>query len=364
MNILVTGGAGFIGTRLVRALLDEHPSARIFVYDNLHPQVHGTGASWPDMGERVECVRGDVASREDLRSAVRHARPQLVYHLAAETGTGQSYDELSRYCNVNVQGTAYLIEAIREVGSVERVVLAGSRAVYGEGGYRDAQGREFTAQPRSSVAMSEGRYGIDPPEWAQLPVEAIASHSGLAVGPSSIYASTKLMQEYLLQQAAEGASWSAVVLRFQNVYGPGQSMRNPYTGVLSIFSNQLLSGKDLEIYEDGDISRDFVFVDDVVGALARAGSRDVPHGTVIDIGTGQAVTILAAARVLAQALGRSDAAITVSGKFRAGDIRYAAADIRTARSLLGWEPSISVDAGLSALAHWASEEFDHQGHAR
>lgn len=356
MSILITGGAGFIGSRLARALLERDPSARIWIYDNLHPQVHGSRASWPDFGGSVTCVEGDIASEEGVHAVVARAEPSVVFHLAAETGTGQSHDEPTRYCRVNVLGTTHLIEAIRRVGTVGRVVLAGSRAVYGEGGYRDAQGREFTGAPRSPEALAEGKFAIDPPVWAERPVEPIPSHSGLAVAPSSVYASTKLMQEYLLQQTLTPPC-SAVVLRFQNVYGPGQSMHNPYTGVLSIFAKQLLSGGGIDIYEDGEISRDFVYVDDVVDALVQAGSSDVPHGSVIDIGTGQPVTILEAARILAAALGRRDAEIQVSGRYRAGDIRHAFADVSTAERLLTWAPKIDVDTGLASLAKWAEAQF-------
>jgi Nucleoside-diphosphate-sugar epimerases len=171
-----------------------------------------------------------------------------------------------------------------------------------------------------------------------------------------VYASSKLMQEYLLTQAGEGAAWTAAMLRFQNVYGPGQSLRNPYTGVLSIFARQLLEGADLAIFEDGEIARDFVFVDDVVDALVRAGAAALPHGAIIDIGLGQAVTILEVAKSLMRALGRSQDSYRITGEFRVGDIRHARADIEAAGRLLGWSPKIGVEEGLQRLARWAQAQ--------
>lgn len=356
-NILVTGGAGFIGTRLVRALRHRHPGARITILDNLHPQVHGAGASPPEFPEGCSFELGDVGDEAAVERAVAGSRPGLVYHLAAETGTGQSYDEVVRYCRANVDGTANLIAAIRRHGGARRVVLAASRAVYGEGGYEDARGREFVGLPRDPAAMAAGDFSVSGSAAFEPPFRPIPSHAGLPPAPSSIYASTKLMQEYLLRQAGDGAEWSAVMLRFQNVYGPGQSLRNPYTGVLSIFSSQLLSGQRLAIFEDGGIARDFVFVDDVVDALVRAGSAGLAHGTVLDIGSGEAVTILEVARILMAALGVPTDAFEVTGQFRVGDIRHACADIRAARAQLGWEPRVQLADGLGQLAAWAGAQY-------
>lgn len=352
-HILITGGAGFIGSRLARRLVASDADCRIWVLDNMHPQVHGPNAPDPDLGPQVSFLRGDVADAAAVHTAVQAAQPAVVYHLAAETGTGQSYDEPARYCNVNVMGTAHLIEAMRRVETVRRVVLSASRAVYGEGAYLDQHGSLCAGLPREASAMAEGCFDVPLPPGFTGPGRPAPSCAGLPPAPASVYASTKLMQEYLLAQAGEGAAWTATMLRFQNVYGDGQSLRNPYTGVLSIFAQQLLEGKDLSIFEDGDIARDFVYVDDVVDALVRAGERTLPHGTVLDIGTGQAVTILEVARSLMQALGRSQDAYLITGAFRVGDIRHACADTKEARDLLEWQPKVSVEDGLTRLALWA-----------
>lgn len=355
-HILITGGAGFIGSRLARELAAADADCRIWVLDNLHPQVHGPDALTPDLGSQVSFLRGDVADASAVHAAVQAAQPATVYHLAAETGTGQSYDEPARYCNVNVMGTTHLIEAMRRVDTVRRVVLSASRAVYGEGAYLDQGGALCVGLPREASAMAEGRFDVPLPPGFTGPGRPAPSRAGLPPAPASVYASTKLMQEYLLAQAGEGATWTATMLRFQNVYGDGQSLRNPYTGVLSIFAQQLLEGKELAIFEDGDIARDFVYVDDVVDALVRAGERTLPHGTVLDIGMGQAVTILEVARSLIKALGRPQDAYCITGAFRVGDIRHACADIKEARALLDWQPKITVDEGLARLAHWAQEQ--------
>lgn len=352
-HILITGGAGFIGSRLAKALAAADRSARIWVLDNLHPQVHGPDAPTPDLGPQVTFLKGDVADGAVVQAAVQASQPATVYHLAAETGTGQSYDEPARYCNVNVMGTTHLIEAMRKVGTVRRVILSASRAVYGEGAYLDQNGRVCAGLPREAAALAQGRFDVPLPPGFVGPGKPAPSGFGLPPAPASVYASTKLMQEYLLTQAGEGAGWDATILRFQNVYGDGQSLRNPYTGVLSIFAQQLLEGKELAIFEDGDIARDFVYVDDVVDALVRAGQRQLPHGTVLDIGMGEAVTILEVARSLMKALGRPQDVYRVTGAFRVGDIRHACADIAVARQLLEWQPKVGVDEGLARLARWA-----------
>jgi dTDP-L-rhamnose 4-epimerase len=356
-RIFITGGAGFIGSRLIKALLKEDASRSIWVFDNLHPQVHGADAVDPILPQNVRFVRGDVADAQALMQAVNEADPELVYHLAAETGTGQSYDEPSRYCSVNVLGTTHLIEALRKQNNVRKVVLAASRAVYGEGGYADAQGVEYVGLPRQPQAMTAGDFTVPLPAGAVLPARPIASHAGLPPAPASVYASTKLMQEYLLCQAGDGAPWDATILRFQNVYGPGQSLRNPYTGVLSIFARQLLAGGELAIFEDGDIARDFVFVDDIVDALVKANSASVAHGTILDIGSGEPVSILEMARMLMRNLGVSDTSYKITGQFRIGDIRYACANITAAQAALNWSPNVSIQSGVERLAEWAKVEF-------
>ncbi|MEM9761803.1 MAG: NAD-dependent epimerase/dehydratase family protein [Pseudomonadota bacterium] len=350
-GVFITGGAGFIGSRLAEEL-----SARFEVtaFDNLLPQVHeenpGNLARLERCGARF--VKGDVRDARALTEALCATRPAIVFHLAAETGTGQSHEMPSRYCETNVQGTAHLIEAVRAVGGVTRIALASSRAVYGEGACVDAEGRQALARPRTRQDMEAGRYAPHDAEGRPLkPVPTAAATCPTA--PASIYASTKLMQEHLLSQAFWGTRTRVGILRLQNVYGAGQSVQNPYTGVLSIFCRQILEGRRLEIYEDGAITRDFVHVDDVVRAFSALVQVTQVPDAVLDIGSGEGLTIETAARRLLAQLGGAPDGLDITGSFRPGDVRHAVADIEVARSALGWEPKVSTETGLSELSQWA-----------
>jgi dTDP-L-rhamnose 4-epimerase len=354
-RIFITGGAGFIGSRLAKALCSQHD---VMIFDNFHPQVHGYTGVEEATGLVGKCriVRGDVANSEQLRSAIRSFDPDLIYHLAAETGTGQSYDEPTRYNLVNVVGTSNLIEAVRANGSaVRRIVLSGSRAIYGEGAARDAQGHLRNAPPRRIEDMRQGDFGLKDEQGATL--TPIPTPETLAPAPASIYASTKLMQEYICTQCVAGTDVDVVVLRLQNVYGPGQSLRNPYTGVISIFCQKVERGEQLDVFEDGEIIRGFVYVDDVVEAfricatLAQANAKASP----VNIGSGTPVSIRSMAKSVLTLYGRSPDDHHVSGNFRAGDVRHAVAEIGLAREFLGWQPRTTFAAGLERFVEWAKE---------
>lgn len=356
-RILITGGAGFIGSRLASAL--EQSAKEIVVFDNLHPQVHGENATPPDLPSNALFVPGDVTDAHKLAAVVGELQPNKIYHLAAETGTGQSYDEPARYNNVNIMGTAYLIEALRNSRTAENrphVILAGSRAVYGEGAYKTPDGETVVGPIRTAEALASGRFTPERTQDERL--AAVPTPENLPPQPASIYASTKLMQEYLLAQCAAKGDYSLAILRFQNVYGPGQSLKNPYTGVLSIFASQILAGQTLNIYEDGEIVRDFVFVDDVVRALVAAGTAEKLPAEPINIGSGYPATIREAAEIMLAELGAPTDRYRVSGDFRPGDVRYAVADIKKAEAQLQWRPLVRLPDGLSALARWVRTETD------
>ncbi len=344
---LVTGGAGFIGSRLVARLSAEYEN--VVVYDNLHEQVHGPQPIVPKFDDNVELIIGDVCDKQKIKSLVNSTQPELIYHLAAETGTGQSMDELSRYCDVNVTGTANLLESALELSRC-KIVLSSSRAVYGEGAYHTSSGAVLVPDHRDTTAMSAGNFAIS--EINGQAGSPAASDENTPTVPVSVYASTKLMQEYLLKNAAVRDSLDFSILRFQNVFGDGQSLRNPYTGVLSIFISQLQAGQTLNIYEDGMTVRDFVYVDDVVESLFLA-RGPAATGMTLNVGTGIATSMLDAAKTLLVKMNLDESRQAISGDFRAGDIRYAVADISKAKEVLGWEPKVSFEQGMDRLIEWS-----------
>jgi dTDP-L-rhamnose 4-epimerase len=353
-RILITGGAGFIGSRLAKSLCADHD---VMVFDNFHPQVHGFAGAEEATGLIGKChiVRGDIGNAEDISQAIRNFDPEIIYHLAAETGTGQSYDEPGRYNMVNVVGTANLIEAARAHGTVlRRIVLAGSRAIYGEGAARDENGNVRNAPPRRIDDLKRGDFGLK--DERGVPLTPVRTAETLPAAPSSIYASTKLMQEYVLTQCVAGTDVEIITLRLQNVYGPGQSLHNPYTGVLSIFCQKIEQGELLDIFEDGEIVRDFVYVDDVVEAFRTSATLTEVPMSPVNIGSGSPISIRSMASSLLTLYGRSPDDYRISGNFRAGDVRHAVAEISLARDLLGWQPRIGLATGLDRFVEWAKNQ--------
>lgn len=348
-KIFITGGAGFIGSRLAESLAEQGND--VLVFDNLHPQIHGEYEGFEFKHANIKFVKGDICDKEFLCEQLNQFLPEIVFHMAAETGTGQSMYEICRYTNVNVQGTSNLLEGISQLDSVKKIVLPSSRSVYGEGAYEYGDGSCAPGRTRNPDQMRMGNFAVVDEDGNVL--RPLQTKEDLPVAPVSIYASTKLMQEYLCTQAKQDQSWDAVILRFQNVYGPGQSLLNPYTGVLSIFSTHILKGGSLNIYEDGEIYRDFVFVADVVNALEKCIDADIPHGEIINIGSGKPSSILQIGKFLNENYNQSQDNYYVSGEFREGDVRYACADISKAQSLLGWKPEKTIQQGLTSFVDWA-----------
>lgn len=353
-TVLITGGAGFIGSHLCKLLLSSGFNVRIL--DTLSPQVHGEvphGLGWLEH-LRVDFLRASITDRAALTSALEGV--EYVVHLAAETGTGQSMYEMARYNEVNSQGTAVLFDILANSRnlSVKRIVLASSRSIYGEGAYVclacDAKvGRLFPdSRPASQLASHR---------WEPLckrcgnELTAIATREDDRVRPASIYAATKFAQEDLVRVACEALGIGYAILRLQNVYGEGQSLKNPYTGILSIFSTRVRRGLQLTAFEDGLESRDFVHVTDVAQAMFLSLLTAKSPNTVINVGSGVATSVLDVAIGLSEALGHTPD-IRVTSEYRLGDIRHNVADITRLREVLGYTPQVSLRDGLRRFCDW------------
>jgi dTDP-L-rhamnose 4-epimerase len=353
MNVLITGGCGFIGSSLAKRLISE--GATVTVIDNLSPQIHGeipeASQLMQSLPSGVRIIRGDVRSRDCMVKALRGQ--DVVIHLAAETGTGQSMYEIDRYVDVNIRGTSILLDILeKERLSVKRVVVASSRAIYGEGRYRKCNDYVYPVA-RSSDDMDKGMFECRCPETGEI-VESVPTDEKSKIHPTSIYGITKQVQEQLVLTACESMGIGAVSLRYQNVYGPGQSLKNPYTGILSIFSTLLLQGEDINIFEDGNESRDFVYIDDVVEATFRAINSDI-SGKAYNVGSGVCTSVMTVAETLKH-LYSAGGKISVTGNFRIGDIRHNTADLTKVTQDLGFRPSVSFLDGVTKFSDWVKSQ--------
>jgi dTDP-L-rhamnose 4-epimerase len=358
-RVLITGGAGFIGSHLCDELLQK--GYRVRAIDNLSPQVHGSNAKRPAyLSSDVELVVGDVRDGETVRRSL--AGVDAVYHLAAAVGVGQSMYEIVNYTSLNNLGTAVLLEALIE-RPVQRLVVASSMSIYGEGLYQDPDGNFSSGLERSPEQLRNHEWEVRNDRAQSLtPVPTPESKQPTL---SSIYALSKFDQERMCIMTGRAYGISAVGLRFFNVYGPRQALSNPYTGVLAIFSSRLMNDKPPMIFEDGLQQRDFVSVHDVAAACRLALEVPDAAGRVFNIGSGNAHTILEIARKVARVLEKEIEA-EISGKYRVGDIRHCIADIRLARRLLGYEPQVKLEDGLAELASWldGQKASDRVGQAR
>lgn len=350
MNVLITGGAGFIGSRLARKLHEN--GASVTVLDNLSEQIHGADTSFPvGLDDVARCIRADVRDKAAMRDAI--AGQEVIVHLAAETGTGQSMYQVEHYADVNLQGTAVMLDLLvnERPAALRKLVVASSRAVYGEGQYHCADHGTVYPEPRTEAAMSAGRFDPVCPVCAgAVSVEATAEAT--PHGPSSFYGLTKQVQEQMVLMFATTLGIDGFAMRYQNVYGPGQSLSNPYTGILAVFSNLVRQGRGLNIFEDGEESRDFVFVDDVVEATAAVCRPDVHGVMALNVGAGVRTTVMEVAQGVIAHYG-ANVPVEVTGAYRVGDIRHNMADISRIQTLTGFAPKWAFRDGLTAFLTWA-----------
>lgn len=353
-NILITGGAGFIGSNLALKLLER--GYNVSVLDNLSPQVHGGGESsrtYMSIKDKVRFIKDDVRNMSAWEKALQNQH--VVVHLAAETGTGQSMYEISRYVEVNVQGTANMLDYLtNRRHSVEKVVVASSRAVYGEGKYFCTEHGIVYPSKRKETDLRNGQFDCTCPICGNI-VEPQATDENSRLYPTSVYGITKQNQEQIILTVCESLNIPAIAFRYQNVYGPGQSLSNPYTGILSIFSTQIKNNNSINIFEDGNESRDFVYIDDAVNATILGIENGNIVNDVFNVGTATPVNVRTVAETLIRKY-NSTVTSAISGNFRLGDIRHNYADLTKIKTSLGYDPEYDFEKGISKFVEWVNDQ--------
>ncbi|MCL2449813.1 MAG: NAD-dependent epimerase/dehydratase family protein, partial [Polyangiaceae bacterium] len=359
-RVLITGGAGFIGSHLADALLAR--GTRVRVLDSLVPQVHGPDRRRPAyLSPDVDLVVGDVRDRDAVVRAMRDV--DAVVHLAASVGVGQSMYAIADYTSVNSGGTAVVLE-VAIARRLPRLVVASSMSIYGEGAYVDVRGRPAIAASRTVERLRRGQWELEDETGAPLTPVPTAESKTPAL--ESVYALTKYDQERMCLMIGRAYGLETVALRLFNTYGPRQALSNPYTGVLAIFASRLLNEARPLIFEDGLQRRDFVSVHDVVAAFVAALESERAVGHPLNIASGSPRTIQSVAESVAAAVGRAGLGPELTGSHRVGDIRHCFADIACAEELLGYRPAVDFDAGLRELAEWLRGQpaLDRVGQAR
>ena len=355
MKALISGGAGFIGSNLALKLLKK--GYEVVILDNLSKQIHGEN---PDesytynlIKDKCKVIVGDVTNFNDWEKALEGV--DIVVHLAAETGTGQSMYEINKYVDINIGGTAKLMEIIsNDRKQVKKVIVAASRAVYGEGKFECSEHGVVYPESRKDADMSQGDFEVKCP-ICNRNVELLPTDEDSKLHPTSVYGYTKKSQEELCMIVGKSIELPVVAFRFQNVYGPGQSLKNPYTGILSIFSTSIKNGNNLNIFEDGLETRDFVYIEDVTDAVILAMESDKADFNSLNVGSGEKTDVMTVANTLKEKY-KSDIEIKVSGNYRLGDIRHNIGDLNKIQSLLGYEPKVKFTEGISNFVDWVEKQ--------
>lgn len=355
-NILISGGAGFIGSNLALSLIEKGFQVRVL--DNLSPQIHGsnpieTSPLYQSIVGKVDFINGTVTSPEDWRRAIYGQ--DAIIHLAAETGTGQSMYEIKKYCDVNIGGTALLMDLLtNEKHTIKKIVVASSRAIYGEGKYQCALHGTVYPDARISKNMIKGDFECKCPICGKK-VQLLPTSEDSKLHPISIYGITKQNQEQIVFASSYAIGIPSVVFRYQNVYGPGQSLSNPYTGILSIFSAQIKRNSNINVFEDGKESRDFVFIEDAVNATINGLENEMANYKTLNVGYGKSISVEDVARLLIETY-NSKTGIYISGNFRLGDIRHNYADILRMKEILGFAPKWEFAKGIIKFAEWVNKQ--------
>jgi len=355
MKVVITGGLGFIGRHLCRCLLNKGHD--VLLIDSLSRQIHGD-IPHLKVEDGVTVIRIDICDMVDRYDILEGA--DAIFHLAAETGTAQSMYQMSHYTRVNCEGTTALLEAIAKCTKrPKQIILGSSRSVYGEGAYTpsDNPGPIVTAVVRTREALDNGRW--EPVDETGRSLTPVPTPENFPFAPGSIYAATKAAQELLLISSSIALGMRATIFRFQNVYGEGQSLRNPYTGIISIFFNRARQGLRIPVYEDGLESRDFVHINDVVAALTASIEARLPNGIIMNVGSGIPTSVSQLAQTLLNVSG-FDVPVEVTGQYRLGDIRHCFADLTQAAKHLGFNPNVSLEDGLKGFCAWAMTQPVHE----
>ncbi|MGI9552858.1 MAG: NAD-dependent epimerase/dehydratase family protein [Aurantibacter sp.] len=354
-NILITGGAGFIGSNLALKLIEK--GYHVTVLDNLSEQIHGENPTessplYHSIKDQVTFIKGTVTDSDDWKRAL--AGQDAVVHYAAETGTGQSMYEVKQYTEVNIQGTAIMLDLlVNTPNQVKKVIVASSRSIYGEGRYKSKELGYVYPEHRQGTDMDRNDFEVKYPNSSEL--ELVATDEGSKIHPSSVYGITKQNQEQMIMTVCPTVGIAPVAFRYQNVYGPGQSLSNPYTGILSIFSTQIKNGNGINIFEDGKETRDFVFIDDVVDATILGLEKEEANNEVFNVGTGVPTDVVTVARTLIDNYG-IDTPMTITGNYRLGDIRHNYADLTKIKNKLGFSPKVDFKEGIKRFTNWVNTQ--------
>ena len=366
-NILITGGSGFIGAEIVNQL-SKTGNFNVTVLDSMTDQIHGVdwrnSYLYKTIEDKCRFIKGSVCDLPVVQDAVDDC--EVIIHLAAETGTGQSMYQINQYNETNVMGTSNLLQAISLAGKgrkVKKIILSSSRSVYGEGKYECPDCGVIYPEGRCKEKMLAGDFNFYCPNCGKK-MSLLPTTEDSAIKPASLYAYTKYAQEMMLRTMCPAMGIDYTIFRFQNVYGVGQSLKNPYTGILSVFSTLMLENKPVNIFEDGLESRDFINVKDVAKGVIDSINEPKSNSEIINLGSGINTSVVEIADILKKHY-KSNSEIKISGDFRIGDIAHNKADISKAKNILDFQPTISLENGLKQFCSWVEgQDKDNSGYER